>query len=52
MTHPTCAVCGREADGADHVKVEVERVPPEEPAKTFYFHPQCFDRSQSWERGL
>lgn len=52
MSHPTCAICGGEADGAYHVKVDVERVPPEEPPKTYYFHPQCFDRSQSWERGL
>lgn len=26
MTHPIRAVCGREADGADHVKMDVERV--------------------------
>lgn len=52
MTHPTCAICGREVDGADHVKIEVKRVPPEEPPETYYFHKGCFDRSQSWERGL
>ena len=52
MSHPTCAVCGREADGANHVKITVERVPPEEPPRKFYFHPRCFDRSQAWERGL
>lgn len=42
MSHPTCAVCGFQADGADHVRVEVERVPPEEPATTYYFHKRCF----------
>lgn len=52
MSHPTCAICGREADGADCVKLEVQRIPPEEPPKTYYFHPWCFDHSQSWERGL
>jgi len=52
MTHPICAVCGREADGADHVRVEVERVPPERPPETYYFHPGCFDRAQAWEAGL
>jgi hypothetical protein len=51
MSHPVCAVCRREADGAEHVKVEVERIPPERPAKTYYFHKRCFDRTQNWEQG-
>jgi hypothetical protein len=51
MTHPTCAVCGYEADGGDHVRVKVERVPPEEPPETFYFHKRCFDGAQNWRRG-
>jgi len=46
MTHPTCAVCGREADDGDHVRLDVERVPPERPPETYYFHPRCFDRAQ------
>lgn len=32
--------------------VDVEVVPPEERPKTYYFHPNCFRRSQNWERGL
>ena len=52
MSHPTCAICGREADGANHVRVEVQGVPPEERPKVYHFHPWCFDRAQSWERGL
>lgn len=51
MSHPTCAVCGRQADGADHVRVEVERVPPERPPKIHHFHKRCFDRCQDWEQG-
>lgn len=53
MSHPTCAICGREADGADHVKITVESVPPAGRAdETYYFHPRCYERSQNWERGL
>lgn len=51
MTAP-CGICGRQVTGEDHVEVTVERVPPEERPKTYYFHPWCFDRAQSWERGL
>jgi len=51
MSHPTCAVCGHQADGADHVRVAVARVPPEEPAVTYHFHPRCFDAAQDWEQG-
>lgn len=47
-----CAICGREVFGDDHVKIEVERVPPEQPEKTYYFHPHCFENSQNWERYL
>ena len=35
MSHPTCAVCGHQADGADHVRVAVASVPPEEPAERY-----------------
>ena len=52
MSHPRCAICGYEAHGDDHVRVEVERVPPEEPPETYYFHTRCFDRTQAWERDL
>jgi len=52
MTAP-CAVCGRTVPGEEHVEVEVERVPPEEPPRTFYFHTWCFDQTcGSWERGV
>jgi len=52
MNDPTCAICGLATDGADHVKVDVEHVPPEEPPKTYYFHKRCFDRSQAWQQDL
>lgn len=51
MSPPTCAVCGHQADGGDHVRVEVERVPPEQPPELYYFHPRCFDAAQDWEQG-
>lgn len=50
MSHPTCAICGFEADGADHVKITVERVPPEQPPQIYHAHKRCFDNAQNWER--
>jgi len=51
MSHPTCAVCGFETDGDDHVRVKVERVPPEDPPERYYFHKTCFARTQDWQQG-
>jgi len=40
-----------EASIRDHVRVEVERVPPEEPPTIYYLHTRCFDRCQDWRQG-
>ena len=48
MTHPTCALCGREADGGNHVRVTVEQIPPEQKPETHHFHPVCWDNAQNW----
>lgn len=48
-----CAICGRTVPGDDHVKVDVEKVPPEERPRTYYFHKHCYRTScGAWERGL
>lgn len=48
-----CAICGREVAGDNHVRVQVERVPPEERPKDYYFHPWCHQNANgSWERGV
>jgi len=51
MSHPTCAVCGHQADGGDHVRVKVEPVPPKDAPQLYYFHKRCFDAAQDWRQG-
>jgi hypothetical protein len=36
--------------GTERVRAAVARVPPEELAERYHYHPRCFDRSQDWRR--